>query len=409
MTDITSDVVIIGGGLVGMTLAIGLARAGITSAVIDSSDPAAQTADGFDGRASAISTASWNLYTNLGMAEALEPRGCPIAAIAVTDGMKPGRIDFQPGPEDGSLGRMYANRDLRLVMYETAAREQAITFLPNAHVASRERDDQGASVILRDGRTIRARLMVGAEGRKSPTRDEAGFTPARWDYGHRAIIAGLNHEKPHDNVAWEVFYPAGPFALLPLLDAPDATGTPRHRSALVWTVAERDAAGVLALSDRAFLAEVDKRMGGIFGAIEIASPRTSYPLNFHHTVRMVDQRLALVGDAAHGMHPIAGQGLNLGLRDVAALVEVLSEGMRLGLDPGDAQLLARYERWRSLDTFMVAGATDVLTRLFGIPGRIPSAIRRLGMAGVQRLPPLKRFFMDEARGMSGALPPLLRA
>lgn len=408
-TAVTSDVVIIGGGLVGMTLAIALARAGITSAVIDSSDPAAQTADGFDGRASAISTASWNLYTNLGMAGALEPRGCPIAAIAVTDGMKPGRIDFQPGPEDGSLGRMYANRDLRLVMYEIAAGESAITFLPNARVATRERGDHGVAVTLDDGRTIRARLMVGAEGRQSPTRDEAGFTPARWDYGHRAIIAGLTHDKPHDNVAWEIFYPAGPFALLPLLDAPDADGVIRHRSALVWTVAERDAAAVLALPERAFLAEVEKRMGGIFGAIAIASPRSSYPLNFHHTARMVDQRLALVGDAAHGMHPIAGQGLNLGLRDVAALAEVLAEGMRLGLDPGDAQVLARYEKWRALDTFMVAGATDVLTRLFGIPGRIPSAIRRLGMAGVQRLPPLKRFFMDEARGMSGALPPLLRA
>lgn len=406
---VTSDVVIIGGGLVGMTLAIALARAGITSAVIDSSDPAAQTADGFDGRASAISTASWNLYTNLGMAGALEPRGCPIAAIAVTDGMKPGRIDFQPGPKDGSLGRMYANRDLRLVMYEIAAGESAITFLPNARVTTRERGDHGVAVTLEDGRTIRARLMVGAEGRQSPTRDEAGFTPARWDYGHRAIIAGLTHDKPHDNVAWEIFYPAGPFALLPLLDAPDADGVIRHRSALVWTVAERDAAAVLALPERAFLAEVEKRMGGIFGAIAIASPRSSYPLNFHHTARMVDQRLALVGDAAHGMHPIAGQGLNLGLRDVAALAEVLAEGMRLGLDPGDAQVLARYEKWRALDTFMVAGATDVLTRLFGIPGRIPSAIRRLGMAGVQRLPPLKRFFMDEARGMSGALPPLLRA
>lgn len=406
---VTSDVVIIGGGLVGMTLAIALARAGITSAVIDSSDPAAQTADGFDGRASAISTASWNLYTNLGMAGALEPRGCPIAAIAVTDGMKPGRIDFQPGPKDGSLGRMYANRDLRLVMYEIAAGESAITFLPNARVTTRERGDHGVAVTLEDGRTIRARLMVGAEGRQSPTRDEAGFTPARWDYGHRAIIAGLTHDKPHDNVAWEIFYPAGPFALLPLLDAPDADGVIRHRSALVWTVAERDAAAVLALPERAFLAEVEKRMGGIFGAIAIASPRSSYPLNFHHTARMVDQRLALVGDAAHGMHPIAGQGLNVGLRDVAALVEVLSDGVRLGLDVGDAQLLARYERWRAADTFMVATATDVLTRLFGIPGKLPSAVRRLGMAGVQRAAPLKRWFMDEARGMSGDLPKLLRA
>lgn len=405
MSELSADVVILGGGLVGMTLAIGLAKAGISSHVVDNSDPAAQTAEGFDGRASAISTASWNLYANLGMADELSAKGCPIAAIAVTDAMKPGRIDFKPGEGDGSLGRMYANRDLRIAMYAAAAREEAISFHTNAHVVSRERDDHGVAVTLADGRVLKGRLLVAAEGRRSPTRDEAGFTPARWDYGHRAIITGLVHEKPHDNVAWEVFYPAGPFALLPLLDGEDGT----HRSALVWTVAEKDAAAVLAMPDAMFLAEVHQRMHGIFGKISLASPRSSYPLNFHHTARIVENRLALVGDAAHGMHPIAGQGLNVGLRDVAALVEVLADGVRLGLDVGDAQLLARYERWRAVDTFMVAGATDVLTRLFGLPGRVPSAIRRLGMAGVQRISPLKRWFMDEARGMSGDLPKLLRA
>ncbi|WP_068077228.1 UbiH/UbiF/VisC/COQ6 family ubiquinone biosynthesis hydroxylase [Novosphingobium lentum] len=400
-----ADVVILGGGLVGMTLAIGLAKAGLTSHVVDSADPASVTADGFDGRASAISTASWNLYTHFGMADELAPKGCPIDAIAVTDAMKPGRIDFRPGPEDGSLGRMYANRDLRIAMYAAAAREPAITFHPNARVVARERGAHGVSASLADGRVLKGRLLVGAEGRASPTRDEAGFHPARWGYGHRAIIGGLFHEQPHDNVAWEIFYPAGPFALLPLLD--DADGS--HRSALVWTVAEKDAAGVLAMSDRAFLAEIEKRMGSVFGEIRLAAPRSSYPLNFHHTVKLTEDRLALVGDAAHGLHPIAGQGLNVGLRDVAALVEVLSDGARLGLDPGDAQVLARYERWRAADTFMVAAATDSLTRLFGLPGKLPSAIRRLGMAGVQRMPPLKRWFMDEARGMSGALPELLKS
>jgi 2-octaprenyl-6-methoxyphenol hydroxylase len=403
--NLSADVVILGGGHVGMTLAIGLAREGIASLVVDSSDPATQTAQGFDGRASAISTASWNLYTHLGMADELAEKGCPIASIAVTDAMKPGRIDFTPDPGDGSLGRMFANRDLRLVMYGVAANEPLITFLPNAHVAARERDDHGVSVTLTDGRQLTGRLLVGAEGRQSPTRDEAGFTPARWSYHHRAIIAGLVHERPHDNVAWEIFYPAGPFALLPLLD--DADG--RHRSALVWTVAETDAAGVLALPDAAFTGEVARRMGDIFGRIALTTPRSSYALNFHHTAKVVQQRLVLVGDAAHGMHPIAGQGLNLGLRDVAALVEVLTDGMRLGLDLGDAQVLNRYERWRALDGFMVSGATDVLTRLFGIPGRLPSAARRLGMAGVQRSPTLKRFFMNEARGMSGKLPALLQA
>jgi 2-octaprenyl-6-methoxyphenol hydroxylase len=181
-----------------------------------------------------------------------------------------------------------------------------------------------------------------------------------------------------------------------------------HRSALVWTVNEKDAAGVLALSGRAFLAEVEKRMHGIFGDVRLDGPRASFPLGFHHTAKIVAHRLALAGDSAHGIHPIAGQGLNLGLRDVGALVEVLADGVRLGLEPGDAQLLARYERWRGLDSFMVALATDGLTRLFGIPGKLPSAVRRLGMAGVQRSPLLKRWFMDEARGMGGKLPELLQ-
>jgi 2-octaprenyl-6-methoxyphenol hydroxylase len=398
------DLLILGGGLVGMTLALAAARKGLSSHVVDRADPAELTAEDFDGRASAISTASWNLFTNIGLAERLEPHGCPIASIAVTDGMKPGRIDFEPKPEEGSLGRMFANRELRIALFEAAKSEALIAWHAKAEVTERQRGEHGVSAALADGTELAAALMVGAEGRNSPTREEAGVTVARWNYRHRAIIAGLTHEKPHEGVAWEIFYPAGPFALLPLLDGQNG----RHRSALVWTVAEKDAAGVLALSDRAFVAEAEKRMHGIFGAIALDGARSSYPLGFHHTAKITAQRLALVGDAAHGLHPIAGQGLNVGLRDVGALVEVMAEGMRLGLDPGDAQLLARYERWRGLDTFMVALATDGLTRLFGVPGRLPSAVRRFGMGLVQRTPPLKRWFMDEARGTSGALPELLK-
>ena len=398
------DLVILGGGLVGMTLALAAAKAGLTSHVVDRADPAELTAEGADGRASAISTASWNLFTNIGLAERLKPLGCPIAAIAVTEAMKPGRIDFRPEPSEGSLGRMFANRDIRLALFEAARAEPAIAWHTSAEPAERERGVHGVSVALTDGRKLAGNLLVAAEGRQSPTRDEAGFSLARWDYRHRAMVTGLVHEKSHDNVAWEIFYPAGPFALLPLLDLPDG----RHRSALVWTVAEKEAPAWTGLSDRAFLAEVQARVTDILGRVELAAPRMSYPLSFQHTARIVDDRLALVGDAAHGMHPIAGQGLNLGLRDVGALVEVLADGMRLGLEPGDAQLLARYERWRSLDSFSVMAATDTINRLFGIPGRLPSAVRRLGMGAVQRLPALKRFFMDEARGVSGNLPALLR-
>ena len=399
------DLLILGGGLVGMTLALAAAKRGFASHVVDRADPAELTAEGFDGRASAISTASWNLFRNIGLAPVLEPQACPIASIAVTDRMRPGRIDFTPQPHEGTLGRMFANRALRLALFEAARAEPLIAWHAKTEVNHRKRGAHGVSATLADGQRLAASLMIGAEGRHSPTREGAGIAVAKWDYRHRAIIAGITHEKPHQNVAWEIFYSAGPFALLPMLD--DADG--RHRSALVWTVEEDYAPGTLKLSDRAFLAELDKRMGDLFGAITGVGPRSSYPLGFHHTATITAKRLALVGDAAHGIHPIAGQGLNLGLRDVGALVEVLAEGARLGLEPGDAQLLARYERWRGLDAFMVALATDGLTRLFGIPGNTASAVRRLGMAGVERLPPLKRWFMDEARGMSGDLPELLRA
>ena len=398
------DLLILGGGLVGMTLALAAAKKGLSSHVVDRADPADLTAQGFDGRASAISTASWNLFGNIGLTDRLEPHGCPIDAIAVTDAMKPGRIDFRPEPHEGSLGRMFANRELRLALFEAARDEPLIAWHARAEVVKRERGEHGVSATLADGTELGGSLMVAAEGRNSPTRQEAGIAVARWDYSHRAIIAGLTHEKPHENVAWEIFYPAGPFALLPLLDGPNG----EHRSALVWTVAEKDGDGVLALPPRAFLAEVEKRMHGIFGAVALEGTRSSYPLGFHHTARVTAQRLALVGDAGHGLHPIAGQGLNVGLRDVGALVEVIADGLRLGLDPGDAQLLARYERWRGLDTFMVALATDGLTRLFGIPGKVPSLIRRFGMGMVQRTPPLKRWLMDEARGTNGALPELLK-
>ncbi len=399
------DLLILGGGLVGMTLALAAAKKGISSHVIDRADPAELTADGFDGRASAISTASWNLFKNIGLSEMLEEHACPIASIAVSDQLKPGRLDFQPEPHEGSLGRMFANRTLRLALFEAARAEPLIAWHSKADIVQRERGEHGASVTLADGTELRGALMVAAEGRRSPTRDDAGITIAKWQYDHRAIIAGISHELPHDNVAWEIFYAAGPFALLPMLDAADGT----HRSALVWTVSEDDAAATMKLSDRAFLAELEKRMGNIFGTITQIGARSSFPLGFHHTAKITDDRLVLVGDAAHGIHPIAGQGLNLGLRDVGALVEVLDEAARLGLDLADPQMLQRYERWRGLDSFMVALATDGLTRLFGVPGRAASAVRRAGMAGVQRAPLLKRFFMDEARGMSGDMPELLRA
>jgi 2-octaprenyl-6-methoxyphenol hydroxylase len=396
------DVIILGGGLVGLTLGIALGRHGVRCAVIDPADPVATLAPGFDGRVSAIASASWKLFSAIGVGERLEGKGCPIERIWVSDGLAPGALDFAPPEDDGPMGIMFENRETRIALAAEAdamVAAGALTLIQPDRPADVVRDEDGVTVTLASGRAIGASLLVGAEGRNSPTREAAGITVARWQYRHVAMVTAIHHEIPHANTAYEIFYPGGPFALLPM--------QPGTRSAIVWTVPTAHAPAMLALGERAWLAEAQKRIGGFLGEIRLAAPRASYPLGFHHAARITDRRLALVGDAAHGIHPIAGQGLNLGLRDVAALTEVIVEGMRLGLEPGDAQLLTRYQRWRALDSLSVTIAMDGLVRLFDIPGRLPSAVRRLGLAAVQKAGPLKRRFMAEARGESGALPRLL--
>jgi len=402
-TALSTDVVILGGGLVGTTLALALDAHGVTSVVVDPADPAVTLAAGFDGRASAIASASHRLLDTIGVGAGLAGQGCPIRHIRVADGLKPGKLDFVPGERDDPLGTMYENKLIRRALFDAATAAPGVTLRMKTRAVAQERSGTGVTVTLDSGDTVSAPLLVAAEGRNSPTREAAGIAVARWQYDHAAIIGAFHHQRPHDSIAFEIFYASGPFALLPLPD--DEVS---HRSAIVWTVAARDAGAMLKLSDRAFLAEAEARMGGFLGPLSAPSPRASYPLGFHHAATVTAERLALVGDAAHGIHPIAGQGLNLGFRDVAALTEVLVEGKRTGLDLGDAALLARYQRWRGLDTFMVAAATDTLTRLFGVPGRLPSAVRRFGISAVDRLPWLKDRFMAEARGESGELPKLLQ-
>ncbi len=393
------DVVILGGGLVGLTLGIALSRHGVSCAVIDPADPVDTVVAGFDGRVSAISSTSFAMLDAIGVAAHLAGKGCPIERIWVSDGLQPGALDFAPDGEDGHMGVMVPNRELRVALARAADEADRLTRFQPDRAVDVTRNADGVTLRLASGVELGGALLVAAEGRNSPTREAAGINTTRWQYKHTAMVTAIDHEIPHANTAYEIFYPGGPFALLPML--------PGTRSAIVWTVPTDQAPAMMKLSERAWLAEAQKRMGGFLGEISLAGPRSSYPLGFHHAARITDTRLALVGDSAHAIHPIAGQGLNLGFRDVAALVEVLVDGLRLGLDPGDAQLLARYQRWRGLDALSVSVAMDGLVRLFDVPGKLPSAIRRAGLAAVQRTPLLKNRFMSEARGQSGALPRLL--
>jgi 2-octaprenyl-6-methoxyphenol hydroxylase len=395
-----ADVIILGGGLVGLTLAIALDKHGLTSIVVDPVDPEKTLTPQYDGRATAVSSASWRMLETIGVGERLEGQGCPIQSIRVSDGLEPGGLQFDPAEGDDPLGIMFENRLLRAAMRDTARECANVNLVMPASPAEVVRDGNGVRVALEDSRLLAAPLLIGAEGRNSPTREAAHIPVARWSYDHAAIVATVSHERHHENVAYEIFYPTGPFAILPML--------PGTRSAIVWSIPAADSTAMVDLPDRAMAHEIEKRMGGFLGKVEIAGPRSFYRLGFHHAAKLTAQRLALVGDAGHGIHPIAGQGLNLGFRDAAALAQVLVEGSRLGLDLGDAQLLSRYERWRSLDTFMVAAATDGLTRLYGVPGRTASAVRRFGMGVVQRAGPLKDRLMAEARGESGDMPLLLR-
>jgi 2-octaprenyl-6-methoxyphenol hydroxylase len=398
-----SDVIILGGGLVGLALAAALDSSGLSTIVVDPADPDQRLDAKFDGRTSAVSSSSMRMLQAIGVADRLPAPACPIRKIQVADGLEPGGLAFEAGEDGEPLGWMNENRHLRAALRSRAEAGKNLWLLWKSSVAAVDRGEHQVVVALDDGRKLCAPILVAADGRNSPMREQAGIRIARWRYDHTAIVSVLYHQHPHDNVAYEIFYPGGPFALLPMTDEGK-----RHRSAIVWSLQKDDAAGLLSLSDEEFAAEANAAMGGFLGKISLAAPRSTYPLGFHHAAQIVSERLALVGDSAHAIHPIAGQGLNLGFRDAAALAQVLVEGARLGLDLGDRQLLDRYQRWRSLDSLMVAMATDSLTRIYGIPGKLPSAVRRFGMGLIDRIAPIKDRLMAEARGTSGDLPLLLR-
>lgn len=398
--DLSTDVVIVGGGLVGGALAAALASAGIHSVVVDAEPPATQTGTGFDGRASAVAQAPKRMLSEIGIWAKLPEAASPILDIRVSDGES--RLflhyDHQEIGEP-ALGHMVENRHLRQAIFEVMANSPAITHLAPATVTGIERTLEGTVTALADGRTIRAPLVVGADGRRSFVREAAAIPLTAWQYGQAGIVCTVHHERSHQNVAHERFLTPGPFAILPL------TG---NRASIVWTESVDDAARIMELSDADFLSELAERFGDFLGDLEIVSPRWSYPLSLQFAQASTDRRLALTGDAAHAMHPIAGQGLNMGYRDVAALAEVLADAKRLGLDMGAPHILAKFERWRRFDNMLMLASTDGLNRLFSNDIRPVKLARDLGLAAVNLSGPLKKLFMRHAMGLAGNLPRLLK-
>lgn len=409
MTDRRSDAIIVGGGLAGLTMAIALARYGLTSHVVDAIDLNGTLAPSYDGRASAIASASQRMFAALGLWDDLAAQAQPIWEIRVAEGSSPLFLHFDAADSsepDEALGYLVENRQLRHVLQQQARANPHISLHAPARIANLTRDHRNATVQLVDGSEVTAPLVIGADGRSSWVRNHAGLRLTSWPYHQAAIIVSVAHERPHGDIAHELFTPEGPFAILPLVDEVSA-GQVRHRSAVVFTLAEKDAPAFMALPERTFQAEVARRFGDFMGAIEVITPRWSYPLNVQFAERLIAGRLALVGDAGHAIHPIAGQGLNVGFRDVAALAEILVEAAHLGQDLGEPHILTRYDRWRRADITAMVAATDLLNRLFSNNWPLLRTARRVGLSAVQHLPPLKRFFMTEARGQGGKLPKLL--
>ena len=403
------DVVIAGGGVTGATLALALAQAGLDVVLIDAQPISAVLAPHYDGRSSAIAAASMNQWRVLGIADPLLAVAEPIRAILVTDGKAPGAsggaigagllrfdsADLDEGP-DAALGFMIENRHIRAVVGQALAAANVKIVAP-AGVQAIDLDADAARVRL-DGRVFCAPLVVGAEGRRSGVRAAAGIKTQGWSYGQSGVVATVKLAEPHQGVAHEYFLPGGPLAILPLTD---------QRASLVWTEKTAVAQALTAASIPAFEAHLGRRFGDHLGAARLMGERFAFPLALQTAQALVGTRTALIGDAAHAIHPIAGQGLNLGLKDVAALAEVIVDARRLGEDWGSELALERYARWRRFDVAAVAAASDLFTRLFSNDIPVLRAARGAGLALVNRIKPARRLFVREAAGLAGDRPRLL--
>lgn len=400
-----TDIVIVGGGLNGPALALALAQTGFSVTVIDALAEKTRKNAAFDGRAYALALASQRLLRATGVWSRVEAEAQPILEIKVTDGHagagpSPFFMHFDHAEiEEGPMGFMVEDRHLRRALLEAMAEAPGITRIDGRRVVAQAVEPGRAEVTLDDGATVTGRVLVGCDGRRSGTAERAGIRRTGWAYGQTALVCAIAHELPHEGVAHQFFMPPGPLAILPL------TG---NRSSIVWSEATATATAIHGLDDAGYMAALRPRFGDFLGAIRLEGRRFTYPLNLTIANSFVAERLALIGDAAHGMHPIAGQGLNAGLRDVGALAEVLTLAARRGEDFGAPDVLARYQQWRRFDTATLVAATDVFNRLFSNDNPLLRLGRDIGMGIVGSLPGLRRGFVREAAGLTGDLPRLLR-
>jgi 2-octaprenyl-6-methoxyphenol hydroxylase len=401
-----ADVLIIGGGLNGPALALALAQAGLRVAVVDARPAAARGEAGFDGRGYALALASTRLLGAVGVWAGLKAKAQPILRVVAADGRagegaSPWHLAFDAAEiEEGPMGFLVEDRHLYAAFLAAMSETPGIALHSGATVVAQEVAPARAEVTLADGRRLSGRVLVGCDGRGSKVAERAGITRSGWAYGQTALVTAVRHEKPHEGTAWQFFMPHGPLAILPLRGG--------HHSSIVWSETEADAARFQALDDAGYLAALRPRFGEFLGEIVLAGDRFTYPLSLSLANPWVKPRLALVGDAAHGVHPIAGQGLNLGFRDVATLAEVLVEAQRRGEDIGALDVLTRYEQARRFDTLLMAYGMDGINRLFSNDNPALRLVRDLGLAAVNAVPAARRGFIRQAAGLKRDVPRLLQ-
>ena len=400
MVDINTDVLIVGGGIIGLTQALALSSSGLRSIVVERQKTEVMTSKDHDGRVSTISYGSALMFDKIGIWNYMADHTEPIAEIRVAEDGAPLYLHFDHREVgDHPFGFTVENRIIRSALHEALSSAEGINFLAPADLTTVDRGENGARARLSDGRTINAALVIAADGWSSSLRQAAGIRCLSWKYDQTAIVTTVSHEGSHGSIASELFLPSGPFALLPMQG---------NRSAVVWTERNCNIESILALEPNAFNAALMRRAGDHWGRIWCDAPRWTHPLGLQNAERYVDDRLVLIGDAAHGMHPVAGQGLNLGLRDVAALAEVLTDRARLGLDMGGGEGLQYYQRWRRFDALKILLMTDGLVRLFSNDIEPLRIARVLGLGLIDKIKPAKRFFERHAAALAGDLPKLIR-